>query len=354
MIILDKYIGRTVALGVLSVMLVLAALNTLIAFAGEFSAIGQANYTFWYALGYTILRIPRQMYELFPLATLLGTMLGLGTLAKNSELVVIRSAGVSVVRVAGSIMKTGVLLIIVAIIIGEVIAPPAQQYAKLKRVKMMEAQISLNTDYGLWARDGLTFINVRRVENDGMLVGISLYTFNESHQLKTHIHAASARHDGEQWLLHDVTRSDIGVAEVKSTPVGDMKWKTILNPSLINVVSVSPDDLSFWRLYRYIDYLHDNGLDAAHYELALWTKIVMPLTIAVMVLLALPFSFASTRNVSIGRQIVLGFLVGLTFYIANRLLGQMGIVYNFHPAIGASLPTLIVMGGAFYVLRRIR
>ncbi len=351
--ILDRYIGRSVAVGVMMVMLVLLALYVFTSFAGEFGKIGRGSYTAWNAMEYILSQIPRRIYDFFPLSALLGTMIGLGGLASRSELVVVRAAGVSLIRIVVAVMKTGLMLMVVAVFIGEVVAPPVDQYVKIRRIKQLSEQITLNTSFGLWARDGTTFINIRRVESNGRLVGINLYQFDGHHRLQIQTHADTARHSGDAWTLHNVRRSIVTDAGVRVEHLPQLRWKTLLNPELIGVVSVSPQILPFWDLYAYIQYLHRNGLDASRYELTLWQKAVAPLTIAVMVLLAVPFVFGSLRSVGMGARILVGFLVGVSFYMLNQIAGHAGLVYHLPPVLSAAGPTVLALGFALYLLRRV-
>jgi len=197
--ILDRYIGQTVLITILSVMVVILALFLLISFVNEFEKIGRAEYTLWQAILYVGLKVPQTIYEIFPMAALLGTMLGLGILSKNSEMVIIRASGVSRLRISLAVIKSALLLILLVIIVGETVAPPAIQYAKETRIKALASQLSLNTDFGLWARDGKTFIHVRNVEQDGRLVDINLYSVNDAGELSQQLHADTARHDGKAW-----------------------------------------------------------------------------------------------------------------------------------------------------------
>lgn len=350
--LLEQYIGHTVAISVVTVTVVISSLFLLIGLAGEFDTIGTENYTLFSAIKYSLLILPDRIYEFFPLATLLGSILGLGALANSSELIIVRTAGVSVFRIVVAIMKTAFILMIIAFIIGEMIAPPALQYAKLQRVKALSKDISLNTQYGLWARDSNTYIHVQRASSVGKLFNIYLYRLNAKYQLDQIIYAKTADYNGEHWQLNDIKKTTISADKIDVSQIDSMQWKTLLNPDLVRIVTFEPDKLSIWKLSGYISYLKDNGLETAQYELAFWSKLLMPLTIAAMVLLAIPYVFGSLRKTSVGQQILIGFLVGLSFFIANRLLGQMSIVYNFHPILGASVPTLLVFVGSFFMFRR--
>ena len=352
--ILDRYIGQSVITGVATVLTIFIILYELVAFAGETNQIGRADYTVWSALQYSLLRIPQHIYELFPLSMLLGSMLGLGWLANHNELVIIRMAGVSLLRIIGSIMKTAMMLMLIAMVIGEGIAPPLQQYATDQRIKLLNSQINLNTDYGLWARDGDTYVNVNRVNNVGELIGITLYQFSESNFLERQINARKAIYDGEQWLLKKVTETihkDNSFIVKRSK---EMKWKTLLDLDTVKIVAVRPALLSIWKLDGYINYLKNNDLEYTKYELVYWTKLFGPLTILAMVLLSIPFVFGSVRHVSIGRQILLGSLVGITFYIVSRLIGQVGLVYGVPAVLSALLPNLLVILLSVWSYRRIR
>lgn len=354
MSLLDRYIGKAVALNVSIVMAVLLALFFFVGFVEEADKIGRGRYTALSAMEYTLLRLPQQAYELFPLGALLGAVLGLGGLASNSELIVMRAAGVSLTRIAGAVMKTGLLLMLLMFLIGEVLAPPVVQYATERRVMALSAQISLNTGQGLWARDGDTFINVRRVESDGRLVGIRLYTFDEAQRMRRLIHAGSARFRDGQWRLRQVRQTDFEEDRLVSRRFPELAWESLLSPQLVNVVAVKPQTLALWDLKQYVEYLHDNGLSAERHELAYWSKLVAPFTTGAMVFLAIPFVFGSLRSVPMGQRVLGGFLVGVAFYIINLIASRAGLVYALPPFLSASLPTLLTFLLAAWWLRRVR
>lgn len=352
--ILDRYIGQSVITGVATVLTILIVLYELFAFAGEANQIGRADYTVWAAMQYSLLRIPQHIYELFPMSMLLGSMLGLGWLANHNELVIIRMAGVSLLRIVGSIMKTAIMLMVIAMVIGEGIAPPLHQYASEQRIKALHGQINMNTDYGLWARDGDTYINVNSVDKDGRLNGITLYQFSKNNFIERQIQASQAVYDGKQWMLKSVKETSHKNNSFVVKRKKEMKWKTLLDLDMVKIVAVKPELLSIWKLNGYIDYLKNNDLEYTKYELVYWTKLFGPMTILAMVLLSIPFVFGSVRHISIGKQILLGFLVGITFYIVSRLTGQMGLVYGVPAIFSALLPNLLVIILTVWSYRKIR
>ncbi len=352
--LLDRYVGRTIAASVAMVMAVLMALFFFAGLADEFHKLGRGTYGIGDALQYTVLQLPKWAYDFFPLGALLGAVIGLGTLASNSELIVMRAAGVSIARIALAVMKTGLLLMLLAFVLGEVISPPIMQYATEQRVKAMAKQVTFNTTQGLWAREGNTFVNVRRVDQSGRLLDVHLYQFDEGHRLQQLTHARSATPEGDEWLLRGVEQARFGPQGMVTRSQAKMQWETLLSRQVVNIVAVEPRTLAVWDLRRYIDYLHDNGLGGERYELAFWEKVVAPFTTGVMIFLAIPFVFGSLRTVAIGQRILGGFLVGMGFYLANQIAGHAALVYHLPALLSASLPTVLVFLAAAAWLRRLR
>ena len=348
----ERYIGTAVQTSVLAVLAVTLVLFGVINYINEFERIGQADYTNWLALQYVLLWMPKIAVQIFPMAALLGTMLGLGLLAHNSELVVIRAAGVSKYQIALSVIKSMLLLVAAVFFVSEVVAPPAEQYAEQMRIKAMESRVSLHTEYGLWVRDGSTFVHIRTVGPERELIDVDLAVVDDNRELVQIVHAASAKHDGNQWKLYDVAISHLSHDGVRQEHLDEKAWDSLLAADIVDTVSFNPDTLSIMKQFEYINYLKSNGLNSRVYELAMWNKIFSPLTILAMVLLAVPFMFGLSRQTTLGKQVMFGFLIGIVFFIGNRLMGQMGLVYNIPPALSASIPTLFVFGLALFLFRR--
>ena len=353
--ILDRYIGRSVLLSTLMVMVVLLILFTFFAFMDELksASIGRGSYDTLAAVQYVLLGIPGQAYQLFPVSALLGAMIGLGGLASNSELVVMRAAGVSLLRIMGSVMKIGLLFVLATIIIGETLAPAAERYAQTFRSVSISDKLTLRGKHGLWARDGESFINVREILPGDRLGDIHIYARDRNFRLTHILRAQSAFYRNGQWVLRQVTQSDIGESAVNSQRQGELVWDTRLSPDLLNVVTVKPSTLSVWGLLQYVRYLRDNGLDASIYEQAFWSKVAAPLVTAVMVFLAMPFVFGPLRSVGIGHRIMAGTLVGVGFHIINQMFGYVGLVFNLGPMLMAFVPVTVALIVGYLMLRRV-
>ncbi len=351
--ILDRYIGRSVLWSTFITLTVLLTLFTFFAFMDEVGDIGKGNYGTWQAVQYVLLTVPKLAYQLFPVAALIGCTIGLGVLASNSELTVMRAAGVSLGRIVWSVMKVGLLIVIVSLVIGEGIAPVAEERAQTLRSVAKSDKLDLGGRSGFWARDGDSFVNVRNFLPGKRLGGVTLYTFDGEQQLTRMLYAESAVYQDGRWMLENITSSEVSFEGVTVQRIDTESWNTRLSPDLLSVVTVKPNTLSIMGLYDYVSYLRENGLDAAVYEQALWGKAVAPLVTGVMVFLAIPFVFGPLRSVSIGHRILVGTLVGIGFHLLNQMFGYLGLVVGIYPALTAVLPLVLALGTGFWLMRRI-
>ncbi len=352
--LLDAYIGRAVLFSTGVVMFVLLALFAFATFAGELDRVGQGNYDVWTAAEYSALLLPRLAYQLFPLVALLGSIIGLGMLASNSELVVMRAAGVSLKRMSWSVMRVGLVMLALMIVMGEFVAPKAELYAQSLRAQALSEKISFRSDQGLWVRDGNKVVHIRDLLSESEVVNVSIYEFNPDNSLNTVTKAHSAEINGDGWTLQRVSQSQVSVEGVTSVQYQSLAWDSLINQKLLSVVTVKPEFLSVVGLYGYIDYMQRNGLDAGLYQLALWRKVMSPLAAGVMIFLAIPFVFGSLRSVGIGQRIFVGTLLGIGFYLLDQTIGQMSLVYGVPAYLGVMVTPLLFLVLALVLVRRVR
>lgn len=350
--LIDRYIGVTVAVHFLVVMFLLLALFFFTFFVGELDEVGKNDYTIPDAIQYVLLSMPRVAYQLFPTVALLGSIIGLGMLATNSELIVLRAAGVSPNRIVVSVLKVGLLLMVLATLLGDVLAPITEAQARNLHAASRGGKVALASDDAFWARDGSRFVYIGEFRFDGSMRDIIVYAIDDQQRLSNVIHADEAWFVGENWQLENVSQSDISATGVKTSHLPKLEMASLLSPDLVRVVSVNPEFLSAWGLWKYVQYLRANQLQSSRYELAFWRKIVTPLTTAVMMFVAIPFVFGPLRSAAIGSRIVVGTLVGMGFYVLNEISGYVGLSYNLSPVIVVLLPPLLFLGLALYLARR--
>lgn len=351
--LLDRYIARAVIGHTLVVFLILLAVYFFSTLVTEMGYVGKGRYTTANAVLYSLMLIPRQAYELFPMVALLGSMLGLGSLANTSELTVMRSAGMSINRVAASVMKAGVLMIIVVILIGEGVAPKLEKEAHTQRLKAMAREITLSSGTGLWARDGDSFISIRRLNPGGAANGLTLYRMDKQRLVEV-AEARRARYRDGTWELIDVRKTLFDGEGVRTERLKRSEWSSGLTPDVVNLASLPPENLAIWELNDFIGYLQENGLASQRYEVAMWVRVIAPLATAGMILLALPFVFGSMRAVGVGARIMIGALIGIVFYLVNSVFSRVGLIYDIPPVVSAVIPTLLVFVVWFVMMRRVR
>ncbi len=352
--LLDRYIGRSVVVATLVVLSVLLALFTFIAFIAEMKMVGRGDYGTGLALAYVGLGIPRLVYQFMPIAALVGGLAGLGALASHSELTVIRAAGVSIRRITLSVFRAALLLIALAIVMGQWLAPKAERYAQELRTGALTGQPTLQTREGLWFRDGESFVHIRTMLDSQRLVGLRIYRLDARQRLRESLKATVARHDASGWRLVDVLRTRIGDdGPLRIERLEELPWRSTIEPDLLGAVAVRPEHLSIVDLYGYIGFLVDNGLDAARYELVFWRQLMTPVTTLIMLLLALPFIFGPLRSVSLGLRMLVGILLGVGFYIFDQISGYVGLVYGIDPLLCALVPPAAFLALAWLLLRRV-
>ena len=215
-------------------------------------------------------------------------------------------------------------------------------------------RFAMTSQNGLWARDGQNFIHIQDVLASGVVGGVTIYEFDEKQRLQEVTKARTGQFTDGRWVLYHVERSQIGSARVDTQNYKQLDWQSQLTPNMIEVVVVKPDSLSLKGLLSYIGYLQDNGLDAEHYQLAFWNKIVLPITTAVMVFLSIPFVFGPLRSVGIGQRIFVGTLVGIGFYLLGQLFGFAGLLYKLPTPLSAALPTTLFFILAIVLVKRVR
>ena len=347
---LDRYISVNVLSATTVVLLVLVLLEALFSFLGQLDDV-RGNYNTLDVAIYTLLLIPKKIYEFIPVSALVGCLAGLGSMASNSELVVMRAAGVSLWRMVWAVMKPALLMIVVGALLGEYVAPVSEQLAETRKAIARSADGSYSGS-GVWHREGNDFMYFNAVEPNGVLYGVSRYSFDNEMNLVESSFAKRAIFQRNQWLLENVRTSRFDGEKYVVKEQLQQHWETNLTTTLLKVVVVDPDALSISGLLTYTRYLDHQGLDAGEYDLAFWKKALQPLSILSLVLVGISFVFGPLRSVSMGLRIFSGVITGVVFMIVQNLLGPSSLVFGFPPIISVLLPVVIcLMFGALLMKR---
>lgn len=350
--IIDFYIGRVIASTTFITLVVFVSVSGIIKFVEQMRAIGRGDYEIAHAALYVLYAIPRDVEIFFPMSALIGGLIGIGMLASNSELVVMQAAGLSRLDIIKSVMKTAILLIIVSMAIGEWLAPSGEAKAREIRAQAISGGSLISAKNGVWAKDGDYFVNITEVLDKGELKKVQIFGFNEQLKIDSWLSAESAQYKNNEWLLNNVEEFTLVNNEIVTKKHLHKAWDSSLTPKKLGVVTVTPESLSLRGLIDYLDYLEVNEQDSSRYQLAFWRKIMQPLTVAVMLLMALSFIFGPLRSVSMGARIMMGVFTGILFFISNEVLGSLSLVYQFPPILGATMPSLLFVTVAWYLMNK--
>ena len=355
MSVLDRYVVRTILSAVLLVTGVFLMLGGLWVLIDQLDDIGIGHYTAWSALWYTLLNLPQQAYELLPITVLIGTLLGLGALARGSELTVVRATGVSVARLAGMTLIAAGLLIGVELVLGEFLGPPLQQVAREQKAFSKLSNVSFGTGSGAWVRDGDLIFNVAGQSGQRQFGGMQIFELSPQHQLLALGHARSATAgSNRKWLLTDYAESRFSGDTVSSTAPAERIIESNVTAGFLGLAVQDPDQLTIGALWRLITYYRSNALDAREYVFAFWSRIARTVAVAFCALLAIPFALGPLRSTGAGTRMLLGLGLGIVFFLMQRLIESSTVVFALNPVLLAWLPAAVLAGVSLALLAKTR
>jgi lipopolysaccharide export system permease protein len=342
---LTRYIGREV---LSSILLIFSALVILFAFFDlihELGDVGRGGYTISSALLFVGLQLPSRMYELFPVASLIGTLFALAQLVSSSEYTVMRVSGASLLQVGWSLVRIGIPLSIVTFLAGEFVAPQATQLSRSVRAQALgdtTRVVAQQFRSGFWFKQDQTFVNIRSVLADLTLVGISIYEFDDDFRLRTVRTADAGSFAGNgQWHLKAVRNTQIALTGTKTTQADTFTWNSVLRPSLLTVYQVAPEKLELNTLWENMQLLGAGTQKTTRFEIAFWNKIFYPAAVLVMMIVALPFSYFQRRQGGVGLRIFTGTMLGLSFFLTGRLFSHLGVLNDWPALFSAAFPLVV-------------
>jgi len=354
--ILDRYITKTLQKYSLSAMVVLVGVFAFFKFLDEVNDIGRASYTLLDAVIYIGLLLPKITYEVSSVIILLGAVLGLGHLAANSELIVMRSSGISIIKITKVTLRVSISFVILAIILGEFIAPKTTNQAQMYRAKALGETIVTSSQQGFWIRDKGNFIHVERNLDGKVFNNVTLIKKKSANLLDSVIYSDKAIFDKGILALQKNNYYQVDnsgkFTKIKQESRKKYQSEVNFNQDLIDSLKKDPKELSTVQLFKHMGFLSQNGLSTGDYETEFYKRTMKPITLVAMVLLVIPFIFGSLRDASLGKRIFLGVVVALVFHQFSKLGVWIPKMFNLDYFLSASLPTLIVLTFALFMLYR--
>ena len=340
--IIDRYLYRTVLLYAAMTLTVLMTLGALFVFISQQSDIGVGNFSTADALLFTFLNMPEQAFELLPIGAMIGALMGLGTLAVGSELVVMRASGVSVWRIAWPVGLAGLTMGLFMFVLGEYVAPPMAQFAKHEKTTSKLADISFAGSSSAWVKDGSLILQVQTGEVDQAFGGVSMFELDGNRLLSVKRAERISVADPGHWRLHNVSTTRFTDDHVESEVCPEVIMASTVNPDFLGLAATDPDLLTLRGLWSYIDHLRRNNLGTLPYEIGFWSRIARLFAVIVVTLLALPFVFGPLRATGAGARTVVGVLLGVVFFLITGMVEKGGQLFGMDPMLVGWLPTIVI------------
>jgi lipopolysaccharide export system permease protein len=374
--ILQRYFAVSILQAVAFVLVAFLALQAFMDLTGELPKVGKNGYAIQYAFLYVAVQLPGHVYEVMPLAALIGTIYTMAQFAATSEFTIMRASSMSTGMVAWMLAKIGLVLVVLTFIVGELVVPRTAPLAEKFKLTARGTTISTEFRSGLWTKDivksegmtgtvtGSRFFNVREVRPDGTLIDVKLYEFDTNFRLRSITLAKSGTFQGDnKWLLKDVTESlftnpqllkpgseanlannfaqESGMIETRRTATKDLLSE--ITPKILSVSRSDPERMSANELAVYTRHLQENKQETERFKIAFWKKLFDPLAIFVLMALALPFGYLHTRSGGVSLKIFLGIMLGVSFLLINTLFSHLGVLSTWPAILTAIAPSLLFL-----------
>ncbi len=353
---LDRYIAGKLFQGWVLVWVVMSAIFGLLALVEELERVNP-RYQVVDALQFIVYTLPQRSMDLAPVIILLGSIIALAGLNKNSEIIAIRAAGVSPRRFFRSVAIPAAVLVLALYAGSEYIAAPLYQQAEIQKTVLRSGEANLLKGKGLWSNSGSRFFNVRSLKHSQVPSSIYLYEFDDDGRLLNFIYARRARlTETRRWDLLHVLRKTLEGKQLETRRIRNLEMGPFWSREELPVLPLSTVGMTPTGLYEYSDYLKSTDQISDRIEQLFWQKMALPLTAGAMVLLAIPIgaSIGSARSGSFGKNLAIGAAVGIVFYLLSQLIQIGGGFLNIPPPLAAFLPVVLVLSVAASWIRRMR
>ena len=348
--IINRYLFRQIHMGTWLTLMVLVSLSLIFVFIAELEDMGQGYYSLLHIIEYVGLLFPGKVVEFMPLAVMLGTILSLGSLASNSEIISMQAAGFSVFQLLAAVIQAALVLALITFLIADWVVPISETSAKQMRSSAINDTTAIRGKKGLWIKDDNSILHINLLMPNGVARQVEIHQLDDNGRLISAIAAETAIPQDNNWRLMNVKETIFGNSGVRTRQYEELTYRGKISNELLGALMIEPRQMSSGDLYTYLDFLQQNNLEASVERLTFWQKLFSPLVVIVMCILAVPFVLGSQRQGNAGQRLMMGILLGLSFVVADRLLTQLGSHLNLLPVINALLPGLLFLSLAIYLL----
>ena len=328
MSLLEKYTIRQIIGGLLIATAILLPLFSFLDLIEQLDDVGKGFYQTKDAFIYIIYLLPRRFIQLLPFIALLGTVTGLGRMAVNHELITMRSAGLSPMRISFTVIKVGCSLLVLMAVLEQFVAPVLEQKAIAHRAEALAQSTELGKDLGTWTRDTHQILRIGESPPGSLMRNVEIITVDDNNRLLEDLFAEYAEVKSPvKWELSNVTTKLFSDRNIQTRHVDTMDWKPFLDSKQMSTLNKPVESLSPLDLYKFISYLRSTGQQSDNYELALWRKLGGAMVTIAMVLLSVPFVLGSVRG-GISNRLVLAGITGICVYLLDQIVANIGLLLD--------------------------
>ncbi|MGE6795653.1 LPS export ABC transporter permease LptG [Psychrobacter okhotskensis] len=378
--VLSRYVKLNALLAIIGAVIGLWALQIIFSYLSELDSLDE-SYTMGEAIKYIFYRSPYFLEEFIPTGALLGAVVGLGLLANKSELVVMRAAGVSVYRIVGWVLQPALIFVLLALLINQFVLPHSNQLAQ--EINDEDNSSLITSVRGYWTvqprfessgtgntkPDGSDILYIDYADVEGNIGTVKRWHLDNNGNLETAIHAEGGKYIGREpvnpasskpseqyryeWQLNNMTKLMINQGFESSQAISPSDTLSLpFAPESVYLLTRKAEDLSLTQLYEHRQFMRQQGTRSLSHELAFWQKLLSPLSILSLVIVACSFVFGSLRTHSLGLRIVVALLFGLLFSYLQDLVGFISLATGFSPLVMVILPIIASAALGGYLLKR--
>lgn len=350
--ILQRYLVKRVVFATFTLLAIVGILSWVINFLGELRDVS-GDYGFLQAAWHAVLELPFNLNQFFPMLVLLGGLLGLGGLAQQGELMVMRAAGVSLWRIGRAMILATIILTLINLLIGELIAPRLHYLADISKSSLQSEGQAVITASGVWFHQQNDFIHVDSVLKHQQLEGVTRYAFDVHHHLLSAERAERLEYHHGKWTVHHLSKTVFDLnGDAKSEYLDQTVWDMQLNPTILNASLIEPEELPLNRVFIFSRHLAETGSRSSEFQFSFWKRVFQPITLLLMLFLAIPFVLVAPRS-SMGWRLLMGVIVGFIFYMLTISIGQLSVIFQFSPILAALLPIFLFIFLGYLVFQRL-
>ncbi|HPX60258.1 MAG TPA: LPS export ABC transporter permease LptG [Deltaproteobacteria bacterium] len=302
-----------------------------------------------------VFKMPEMIGQTAPFSILMTTLLTLGLLSRNSEIIAMRSCGVSLLHISMPMVMLSLGVCLLLLVNTELVVPHSyerMEHTERIRIRKQGANAVFRRN-NIWFRSDNMILQAHLFEpQEKLLKGVTVWVLEGGMNPVRRIDAESAVHREGGWELQKALVKDFSQgAGFASQRLAAMPIPIGLKADDLRVLDNNADNLSFAKLREYSDNLRKGGYKAYRYQTMMHNKLSAPFGALVMVILGIPFALRNSRSGGIAMGIGASVAIGFVFFVVNAMLlsyGRSGVLPPFVAAWGANL--IFAMSGIWLAM----